>query len=50
MNPNFVVHLASDILIDYFIHGSENLSASLNIEIFDAVHKFVSESQRFLTK
>ena len=48
VNPSLVVHLASDILMRYLIHGNNDLPANLNIQIFDAVQKFIYDSRRFV--
>ena len=47
VNPSLIVHEASDILIRYLTHGNNDLSVNLNIKVFDAVQKFISDSRRF---
>ena len=48
VNPSLVVHAAGDILITYITHGNGNISLEENVEIVDAVHKFIFETRRFL--
>jgi len=37
-----------DINIDFLLHGSRSFSYDLNTEIFQAVHKYISDTHRFI--
>jgi hypothetical protein len=37
-----------DITIDLLLHGNRSFSCDLNTEIFQAVHKFIIDTHRFI--
>ena len=47
VNPSLIVHLAGDILIQYFIHGNRDLSDDVNIVIFEAAQQYIVDTRRF---
>ena len=47
VNPNLLVHVAGDILVNIFLNGSEDLSDDDNLSVFESVQHFIVESRRF---
>ena len=40
----------TDVTVDTLLHGNTNLTTDANQEIFKAVHKYVRQSKRFITR
>ena len=47
VNPTLITHLASDILLSYFLKGNPDLPLEFNELIFEAVHLYITQTRRF---
>ena len=48
VNPNLVLHVAGDILLTFFTHGNVTLLADENLDISNAVQKYISDTRQFV--
>ena len=47
VHPTLIVHLAKDILIQYFLQGNSDLNEDINHVIFEAVQSYIMKTRRF---